>query len=102
MFLPDKHVAVDINQIICQTTYLSARSTIGTAPETMLRSVATSAIAHTECPMDEHFQFDVGGMTDFLYLIQRQLTRKNDTLETKRGQGVDMFRRTVVHLRTGV
>ena len=52
--------------------------------------------------MDEHFQFDVGGMTDFLYLIQRQLTRKNDTLETKRGQGVDMFRRTVVHLRTGV
>ena len=48
-----KHFAVGVDQVKIQPTELGAVTAVGRSAETMLRNIATSAVAHTQCAVHE-------------------------------------------------
>ena len=75
---------VGIQQVVLHTTHLGTFTTIGRPPQTVLRHVALSAIAHTQRSMHKHLELHIGHLPmNLANLLQRQLTCQNHTAEAK-------------------
>ena len=76
-------LTIGIEQIKLHTTELCTFSTIGRAPETLLRSITYTRIAYAERSMYKDLYFSIRNrLMDRLDFIERKLTSQNNTFET--------------------
>ena len=76
-------LTIGIKQIKLHTTELCTFSTIGRAPETLLRSITYTRIAYAERSMYKDLYFSIRNRLMYcLDFIERKLTSQNDTFET--------------------
>ena len=103
MLILHHHTLLGIDKIESQTTELRTSATVGTATETVLRSVTPATIAHAQRTMHKSLETRRGhSLVNILNLAQRKFARKNHLLESRTIEKIDLFGRTIIHLRARV
>lgn len=103
LILFDNIAAIGIDKSERKAAELRTSATVGTAPKTVLRCIATAAVAHTQCAVNKDLELGVWhGLVYFGYLLQAELTRKNHAREARLRKETNLFHRAVIHLRTAM
>ena len=69
VFLFKQRVAVAVGQIVWQTAQLCAFTTVGAASAQCAAGMAASAVTHTQCSVNETFQWDGSRLAHFADFI---------------------------------
>lgn len=97
------HPAFGILKTERQTAELSTFTAVGRASETVLRGIATSAIAHTERTMDECFQLYLRPcVVNSCDLLDREFSCEHHPTRPHRQQPAYLLFGAVICLRTGM
>ena len=97
-----KHLAVGVDQVEIQPTELGATTAVCRSAETMLRNIATPAVAHAQCAVHKALDGNGHGRTDGAQLTQGEFTRNHDLRIARSLQELGFFGRARVHLCGGV
>ena len=97
-----KYFAVGIDQVEIQSTELGAATAVGRSAKTMLRNIATSAVAHAQCAVHKALDGNGHGGGDGAQLTQGEFARNDDLRIAGPLQELGFFRRAGVHLRGGM
>ena len=97
--IADYFPTLGILQRELHTAELRTLTTVGAAPETVLRGIALSGIAHAKGTMHKHFEFDIGHLAmNLADLLQRQFPGQYDARKTDIAQPAYFLHRPVVGL----
>ena len=97
------HFPLGIDEVKGKTAELCTGTTVGTAPETVLRGIALSAVADTERTMHKYLEFGIGHCGVYLsYLLQREFASQHHTGKANAGEKFYLLDCAVIHLRACV
>ena len=97
-----KHLAVGVDQVEIQSTELGAATAVGRSAETMLRNIATPAVAHAQCAVHKALDGNGHGGGDGAQLAQGEFARNDDLRIAGSLQELGFFGRAGIHLCGGM